>query len=113
VVVISPIWPSKQDIPLTEEEGIRQLVLQSADLVETRSVEKKIELKKLEGASGPGYYFSVTDREPGPGEYRYLTKGMVRVSKLLVGFTILTNDGQEHIVKNAIAMVKSAAHVDK
>ncbi len=112
-VLITPIWPAKKDMPLTEEEGIRQLVLQGAELAQPQSVEEKIELKKLDGSSGPGYYFSVTDRAPGPGEYKYMTQGMVRVSNLVVTFTILTNDGQGNIVTDAIAMLKSAVHVDE
>lgn len=111
-VLITPIWPAKKDMPLTEEEGIRQLVLQAAELAQSQSVEETIELKKLDGSSGPGYYFSVTDRAPRPGEYKYMTQGIVRVSNLVVTFTILTNDGQENIVADAIAMLKSAVQVD-
>ena len=110
-VLITPIWPAKKDMPLTKAEGIRQLVLQGAELAQSQSVEETIELKKLDGSSGPGYYFSVTDRAPGPGEYKYMTQGMVRVSNLVVTFTILTNDDQGNIVTNAIAVLKSAVHV--
>lgn len=110
-VVITPIWPAEKDVPLTKEEGIRQLVLQAADLAQPESVEETIELKKLDGASGPGYYFSATDRAPGPDEYKHMTKGMVRVSNLLVTFTVLTDDGQGDIVTDAIAMLKSAVYL--
>ena len=110
-VVVAPIWPSEKDLPLTEEEGIRALVLQTAEVAQPEAVEEKIEIKKLDGLSGPGYYFSVTDRAPRPGEYKYMTKGMIRVGDLLVSFTILTNDNQRDIVTDAIAMLKSAVYL--
>ena len=65
------------------------------------------------GASGPGYYFTATDRAPKAGEYKYLLQGMVKVSELVVTFTILTNAGQEPIAHQALSMIKSAVHLAK
>ena len=63
---------------------------------------------EFSGRSGPGYCFSATDRAPQPGEYKYLTQGIVRVGELSVTFTILTNDGQEAVVKQALEALKGA-----
>jgi hypothetical protein len=57
---------------------------------------------------GPGFYFSATDRAPKPDEYKFLTQGVVRVGELSVTFTILTNDGQDAVVKQALDALKSA-----
>jgi hypothetical protein len=111
-VLVTPIWLVKKDSPLASVEGIRQQMQQAAEQAQSRAVEKTIKVKELDGSSGHGYYFSATDRSPAPGEYKYMTQGMVRVSNLVVTFTILTNDSQGNIVTDAIAMLKSAVHVD-
>lgn len=54
----------------------------------------------------------MTDRAPGPREYKYMTQGTLRVSNLVVTITILTNDGQGNIIAVAIAMLKNAVYVD-
>ncbi|HEY7676568.1 MAG TPA: hypothetical protein VIG69_05830, partial [Candidatus Methylomirabilis sp.] len=71
-----------------------------------------IEVRELQGVAARGYYFSATDRAPKPGEYKFMTQGMLRVGSLLVTFTILTNDGQGNIVADALAMLRSARHVE-
>ena len=63
---------------------------------------------EFQGRSGPGFY-SATDRAPKPGEFKFLTQGIVRVGELAVTFTI-PNDGQEAVVKQALeALLKGAA----
>ena len=70
-------------------------------------------IKELKGPSAIGYYFSVTERSPKPGEYKYMTQGMLRVGELVPTFTILTNDGAESVVADSLAMLQGAIHVDK
>jgi hypothetical protein len=74
-------------------------------------MEHYLPVEQLTGAPGPGYYFSATDREPKPGEFKYLTQGMLLVGDVIVAFSILTNDAQEKVRDQALAMLKSASHV--
>jgi hypothetical protein len=69
--------------------------------------------KCLSKPSGPGFYFSATDQAPRPGDYKFLTHGVLKAGGLAVSFTILTRDGQEQIVRDALAMLKTARHVAK
>jgi len=110
-VLVTPIWRARPDIPEATKEAIRQSVQRAADDVKSDAVEQTIAIRELAGASGPGFYFSATDKAPKPGEYKYLTQGIVKVSDLTVTFTILTNDGQEQVAKDALDMVRSAAHL--
>jgi hypothetical protein len=91
---------------------MRQRISNGADRAKAQAVETTIEVRELQGAAARGYYFSATDRAPQPGEYKFLTQGMLRVGSLLVTFTILTNDGQAGIVADALAMMRSARHVE-
>jgi hypothetical protein len=109
-VLLTPLWPRKKDVPPASADKIRQLVHQEARRVKPGVVEKTINIKELKGSSGIGYYFSVTDQAPKKGEYKYMTQGIIRIGEVLTTFTILTNEGQESIVSEALAMLKGAVH---
>ena len=110
-VLMTVIWPMPKDrSPLSRDE-LRSLVERSAQQAKSQAVESELPVKEFQGRSGPGFYFSATDRAPKPGEYKFLTQGVMRVGQLSVAFTILTNEGQELIVKQAFDLLKSAVHV--
>jgi hypothetical protein len=90
---------------------MRHSVQQTADKVKPSATEQYLPVEQLTGAPGPGYYFSATDREPKPGEFKYLTQGMLLVGDVVVGFSILTNDAQEKVRDQALATLKSASHI--
>lgn len=110
-ILVTPIWRPRPDIPEATTEAIRSAVQRAADEAKPDSVEQDISIRELTGASGPGFYFSATAKAPKPGEYRYLTQGIVKVSDLTVTFTILTNEGQEQVAKDALDMVRGAVHL--
>lgn len=91
-------------------EEMKSSVERAADGASQQAVEKTIPIRELKGSSGKGYYFSATDKAPKPDEFKYLTQGMLGVGDLAVTFTILTNDGQDAVVKEALSMLSSAAH---
>ena len=62
----------------------------------------------LRGQPAPATIFRT--KAPKPGEYKYMTQGMLVVRELAVSFTILTNDGQQQVVQDALTMLKSATH---
>ncbi|MEK7735071.1 MAG: hypothetical protein AAB329_06480, partial [Pseudomonadota bacterium] len=89
---------------------LRQRVEQVVGQIKPRAVWKHIQVIELRGNAGIGYYYAATDKAPKPGEYKYLTQGILRVDNLLVTFTILTNDGQQDVVADALALLRSAVH---
>ena len=74
-------------------------------------VSPQIKLKEFAGTAGPGFQFFATDAAPGPGEFKYMTRGKLKVGDVSVTFTILTNEGQDAVVRSALAMLKSASRV--
>jgi predicted Zn-dependent protease len=108
IMLITPMWPAKENITLPDGDNLRKSVQEAADRVASSAVEKNINIVELNGPSAHGYYFSLTDRAPKPGEYKYLTQGHVRVGDLMVIFTILTNDGQDNVISDGLALMKSA-----
>lgn len=110
-VNVTPVARQRQGASADTAIKMRHSVQQSADKVKPSAMEQYLAVEPLGGAPGPGYYFSATDREPKPGEFKYLTQGMLLVGDVVVAFSILTNDAQEKVRDQALAMLKSASHL--
>jgi hypothetical protein len=109
-IVLTPLWPTEKDAPHPEPDALQRLVQHAAEEVRAVAAEPMIEILELTGTAGVGYYFSVTDPAPKPGDYKHMTQGILPVGILLLPFTIYTNDGQQDIVTAALTMLKSATH---
>ena len=107
-IMMTTIWPATKDRQPQSRDELRATVQRGVDGAKPQAVEKELRLVEFQGRTGPGFYFSATDRAPKPDEYKFLTQGVVRVGELSVTFTILTNDGQEAIVKQALDALKGA-----
>lgn len=107
-ILVTPIWPPRDDGPKPTLEAIRAAVRIAAEAAKSQAVEREIAVRNLSGPETFGAYFSVTDRAPKPGEYKYLTQGMLGLADLRVTFTILTNDGQEKVALQALDMLEGA-----
>ena len=110
-VTLTPVLlpPDGASAPLP---ALRERVEGYAKELKGHAVEETLDLVRFEGRSGaPGFYFSATDKAPGPGDYKFVTQGALKVGDFMVTFTILTNDGQREIVRQALEMLKGAAQV--
>ena len=107
-VAISLVLVTNPNGKLPTSDEIRSSVKNSAERLEPQSIEKHLEVKKFTGSANIGFYYSATDPAPKPDEYKYLSQGMLLVKDILIAFTILTNDGQDDIVKEAFALLASA-----
>ena len=107
--LVSAIHPKRRDDPSRSEEDDRAFVAQAADRAKGRAVDEDIPVVEFKASSGLGFYFSSKDRIAQDGEFKFLTEGVVRLDDLSVTFTILTNEGQEPIVEQALAALKAAS----
>jgi hypothetical protein len=109
-ILLTPLWQLEgRKTPFTLRD-VRKLVQSAADHVREGAVEKNIELKSLEGPGAHGYYFSATDSAPRPGEFKYLTQGTLTLGDIELIFSVLTNEGQNEIVKQALQMLGTGVH---
>jgi len=107
------LTPQAQDptaARIMDSAALYEAVRTSAERIRPQAVEETIEIERLRGTRGAGYFFSVTDRGPPPGEFRHMTQGALQAGELIVWFTILTNDGQEVEVDRALSMLQSLVH---
>ena len=109
-VLVTPLPPAGETSPPPTPQAIREHVELVADKARPQAVEQVITIREFRGASGVGYYFSATDKAPRPGEYRFMTQGIFGVGNLIVAFTVLTNEGQQPIVDDALTMMKGTVH---
>jgi len=113
IVTVTPMWQTGAGKPAPTKEELRKRVEYAADGIQMFAVEKDIKVNEFAGASGPGFYFFATDQDPKPGEYKFMTQGMLKVGDLSVAFTILTNEGQDGIIRSALDMLKGAVHLPR
>jgi hypothetical protein len=109
-VLITPLSSSGRAKALMAAD-MRRMVEMSAQEAQAQSVEKTLALQELDAGTHRGYYFSATDRAPGPDEYKYMTQGVLALEDVLLTFTILHNDGHESVVAAALSMLKTAAQL--
>ena len=107
-VQLTPIWPASPDAVVPDMEQTGQEVQKAADDAKASAVDSTVSLHEIHGTSGDGYYFSITDRDIKPDEFKYLTQGMLRVGYLVVTFTIVSNDESGSPVVAALKMLKGA-----
>jgi hypothetical protein len=110
VVKITAVWSNSPASKFPDETAIRSEVAGAAIAAAPQSVEGVLPPREIKGVDGRGYYFAATDRAPNPGEYKYLTQGIIRVGEISLAFTVLTNDGQEAVVQSALEIMRTAVH---
>jgi hypothetical protein len=89
-------------------ELLRRSVEGAASQAVLQSLEKSLPIQSFGSGKVQGNYFSVTERAPKPGEYKYLTQGSMSVSGMPVGFTILSNGDTQAVVQPALRMLAAA-----
>jgi hypothetical protein len=110
VITMTVAWPMTSARKMLDQDTIRSAVAGAAKSAEPESVEGVLPLQEIKGVDGRGFYFTATDRAPKPGEAKYLTQGIIRVGEISLAFTVLTNDGQEAVVRAALEMLRTAVH---
>jgi hypothetical protein len=108
-VLITPLSGTAVGAAMSDENKLRAIVTSTARNALAKSVEMTIPVHDLTGPQVHGFYYFATDRAPKPGEWKYLTQGMINIDGAPFAFTILTNDGQEEVAKAALDIIRSAS----
>jgi len=104
------LWSTKDHPKVTDLDSLRSNVEAAAKSAEQQSTEGTLSVRELPGSQGRGFQVAATDAAPNPGAYNYMAQGLVQVGTVALAFTALTNDGEDDVVKTALAIVKSASH---
>jgi len=105
---ITLLWPVGTADKTFTDDALEEMVRGAAQASESQSTEVTLAIKPLAGTGGKGYYFAATDKDPKPGEFKYMKQGMLQGSRVTLAFTILSNDGQEALAQAALDLVAGA-----
>jgi hypothetical protein len=108
-VIITPLSGTAVGAAMSDDNRMRAIVTSASRNLLAKSVEMAIPVHDLTGPSAHGFYFFATDRAPAPGEWKYLTQGMINIDGAPFAFSILTNDGQEAVAKAALELIRNAS----
>jgi hypothetical protein len=112
-ILITVLWKApKANLDFATLIETKAVVQQSLDHIASDVVEKNVQLKSI-GNPIMGYYFSVTDKAPKPGEYEYLSQGAVRKDNIECVFTILTHTSDSIVVVQALTMLSDMIYSGK
>jgi hypothetical protein len=109
-VFIRPEWADPTAKEVRELPQLRDAVRDLAERIQPEAVESYLEVRHIAGQNGVGFYFSATDRNPGAGEFRFMSQGALQAGDLTLWFTILTDEGQDTVAVEALAMLQAAVH---
>jgi hypothetical protein len=107
------LWSKKEEPGFNGPEKVKSLLENDGQKLLPRTVETKIVLNEIKGINHTGYYFSVTDKNPEPGEYRYMTRADIGVGNLLLQVTVLHRVKESGAVKDTLSMLREAKQTPK
>jgi len=109
-VFVTPKWAEPTDKHVHETPLLRDAVRELAERIQPEAVEPYLEVRPLEGPDGTGFYFSATERAPKADGFKYMSQGAFPAGGLTLWFVVLTNDGEDTIAVQTLAMLQSAVH---
>ncbi|NWG02090.1 MAG: hypothetical protein HXY44_04435 [Syntrophaceae bacterium] len=109
-ILITVLWGKPGEQSFNNPEKIRMLVELEGHLILPRAVETKLVVQQMRGVHNVGYFFTLTDKAPKPGEFLYLTRGGMAVGPLLLSVTILYRVEGSESLKEALTILREATH---
>ena len=110
-VLFSARWSAREDPTVVEPNFVLSVAAYGAKIAAPQALEPELEVRSLLTNSGEAYVFAATDKDPKPGEYRYMVQGAVNVQGLVCTFTILSEQQDSPAMADAIEMIRTASFV--
>jgi hypothetical protein len=107
-VMITAFAPKAGTAPKGQE--LRREAEASGKKALAKAVEPKLALREIRGPQMFGYFYTLTERAPGPKGYKYVTQAHLVVGGLAVNATILFNKPQVAAQQTVFEMLRSASH---
>lgn len=109
-VFLTPKWAEPTDKSVRESPLLRDAVRDLAERIQPDAVEPYLDVRRLDGADGAGYYFAATERAPKADGFKFMIQGALPVGGLTLWFVVLTNDGEDTVAVQSLAMLQAAVH---
>lgn len=112
-VMITVLWGKTGDQDFNSQKKARTFVEKDGQKLLPKAAEPNVALQEIKGVNHAGYYFSITDKAPNPGEYRYMTRGAIGVGNLFLNFTIFHRVKDSQTVRDALSVLREAKQSSK
>jgi uncharacterized DUF497 family protein len=112
-VLTAVLWGKPGDQELNSQKKVQPFVEKDGQKLLPNAPESNLVLQEVKGVSNAGYYFSITDKAPNPGEYRYMNRGTIRGGNLLLNFTIFLRVKDSQSVQDALTVLREAKQGSK
>ena len=107
---LSVLWEDGFKRNISSPEYIQSLVERTGKQALINSDQTELSLKKITGQDGVGYLFNLSDSGAKTGEYQFLTQGALAVGKLLLIFSLFSNDNESILQEALLKIIMSAQH---
>ena len=107
---LSVLWEDGFKRNISSPEYIQSLVEKTGRQALINSDQTNLSLKKITGQDGVGYLFNLSDNDADTGEYQFLTQGALAVGKLLLIFSLFSNDNESILQEALLKIIMSAQH---
>lgn len=105
-LMITPLWSPKNDVEFNKPKKLKEFIEAGLSQMLPSAVEKDVAIQEFSAVDGPGYYFIVTDKAPGPGEFPLAMFSTVGVGDLILSVTLLFRDKGSGDVEATIKMLQ-------
>jgi len=112
-VLITVLWNKTGEQDFNSPDKIKTFVETDGQRVLRKAVEAKLVVQQIRRVNNIGYYYSLTDKTPKPGEYRCTTRGGIGVGDLLLNFTMLHRVKDSEAVKETLSVLREAKQTPK
>ena len=109
-VLITLMWSFKNEPGFNSPQKIRRLIEANRVRMLPTAVEREVPLEQIQGKQGAGYYFFMTDKEPGTG-YRHMVSSGIGVGDLMVITTILSRTKDSEGIRQTLKALQGAVQI--
>ena len=110
---LSVLWEDGFKRNISSPEYIQSLVEETGEQALINSDQTELSLKKITGQDGVGYLFNLSDSGANTDEYQFLTQGALAVGKLLLIFSLFSNEDESILQQALLKIIMSAQHHDR
>ena len=107
---LSVFWEDGFKRNISSPEYIQSLVEKTGKQALINSDQTNLSLKKITGQDGVGYLFNLSGSGANTNEYQFLTQGALAVGKLLLIFSLFSNDNESILQEALLKIIMSAQH---
>ncbi len=108
---VAVFWTENPLYDLTNPDTLRDFVADVGEQVLQQSDQQDLELEQINGESGVGYIFDLSDEGAGENEYKYLTQGALTVGNVVLAFSLFSRDSHGKIRAETLGMLTTAVHI--